>query len=134
MKVIKVLGVAIVFFLAASCNQENEQEGLVSKWHLIEQLMDPGDGSGTFQPVTSDKTLSFFEDGTFCSQNGSVCIGDLWSGGESSSGTYSETSMTMDVSDCTGGHVPLSYEMDGGFLVLNYACIKACREKYEQIN
>jgi hypothetical protein len=58
---IKVIlsSIAVMAFLSA-CNTENQNEGLVSKWHLIEQLMDPGDGSGTFQPVTSDKTISFF--------------------------------------------------------------------------
>ena len=117
----------------SSCNSP-EEDGLMTKWHLIEQLMDPGDGSGTFQPVSSDKTVSFFEDGTITSENGSICIGEVWSGGTSSSGTFSEATMTIDVANCTGGHVPLSYEMDNGFLILNYACIEPCREKYEQID
>ena len=127
-----LMAVSVSFF--AGCNQENDEEGLVSKWHLIAQLMDPGDGSGTFQPVSSDKTVSFFEDGTLTSENGSICIGEVRSGGTSSSGTFSEATMTIDVANCTGGHVPLSYEMDNGFLILNYACIEPCREKYEQID
>lgn len=131
---VKVISVALVICFVAACNLENGEEGLVSKWHLVEQLMDPGDGSGAFQPVTSDKTISFFEDGSVSSENGSICVGEVWSGGTSSSGTYSEVTMTIDVANCTGGHVPLSYEMDGGFLILNYPCIEPCQEKYEQIN
>ena len=105
---------------------------LVSKWALIEILADPGDGSGQFQPVSSDKTVEFFQDGTVTS-NGSICtMGTESTSG--SSGTYSEVDMTIDVVDCTGGHIPLSYEMDGSFLILNYACIEPCREKYEQTN
>ncbi|MCB0754507.1 MAG: hypothetical protein H6602_02955 [Flavobacteriales bacterium] len=127
-----ISSITVMAFLSA-CNTENQNEGLVSKWHLIEQLMDPGDGSGTFQPVTSDKTISFFEDGTVSSANGSICIGEVWSGASSSLGTYSETTMIIDVDNCTGGHVPLSYEMDGNYLILNYACIEPCREKYEQV-
>ncbi len=132
MKWYKVACVIAICSGFSACNTEKE-EALLSKWHLIEQLMDPGDGSGMFQPVSSDKTVSFFEDGSVSSEHGSICIGEVWSGGNSSSGTYSEATMTIDVDNCTGGHVPLSYQMDGGFLILNYACIEACREKYEQV-
>ena len=116
----------------SSCNNENEVPELVSKWALIEILADPGDGSGQFQPVSSDKTVEFFEDGTVTS-NGSICIMGTETG-SGSTGTYSQADMTIDVDNCTGGHVPLSYEMDGAYLILNYACIEPCREKYESVN
>jgi hypothetical protein len=122
----------VVFgIISSSCNTKEETPTIVSKWHLIEMLADPGDGSGQFQPVTSDKIVEFFEDGTITS-NGSICImGTENTSG--STGTYDSTTMTIDVDDCTGGHVPLSYEMDGSYLILNYACIEPCREKYEQV-
>jgi len=119
--------------IVAGCNQTEEAIDPTSKWHLVAQLMDPGDGSGTFQPVTSDKTVSFFEDGSLTSENGSICIGEVWSGGTSSTGTYSESTMIIEVDNCTGGHVSLSYELDGDHLILNYACIEPCREKYERL-
>lgn len=121
----------VATFSLSSCNTEEDPE-LINEWHLIEMLADPGDGSGTFQPVTSDKTILFFEDGTVTS-NGSICfMGTETASG--STGTYSEANMTIDVDDCIGGHVPLNYEMDGAFLILNYPCIEACREKYELVN
>lgn len=134
MKNISFILIAVLVSIFVGCNQTEENINPTSEWLLVAQLMDPGDGSGTFQPVTSDKTVSFFEDGTITSENGSICIGELWSGGTSSSGTYSESTMIIDVTNCTGGHAPLSYEMNGGFLILNYACIEPCREKYELVN
>lgn len=134
MKHLKILIAVFIVAIGSSCNETPEDTSdVVSSWKLIEQLMDPGDGSGTFQPVVSDKSLTFFADGTFSTENGSVCVGD-WQSNSTSSGTYSESTMIMMVDNCTGGHVPLSYEMDGAFLILNYACIEPCREKYEQVD
>ena len=52
----------ILFFAIGASLQactEEETDDLRNKWKLIEVLADPGDGSGTFQPVESDKTISF---------------------------------------------------------------------------
>lgn len=38
---------------------------LEGMWQLTAVLADPGDGSGTYQPVSSQKTLTFCMDGTF---------------------------------------------------------------------
>lgn len=60
--------------------------------------MDPGDGSGTFQAVESEKTITFFNDGMVTSS------GDLCSmfivGGNASSGTYSEVDAIIILDDC----------------------------------
>lgn len=116
--------------LCQSCNH-NEDPELVNKWHLIAQLADPGDGSGTFQPVESDKTVEFFADGTV-SSNGSMCTmtSEVGSG---SSGTYNDSTMTIYVDNCNLGTSPIAYELDGSFLILDYPCIEPCREKYEQV-
>ncbi len=132
MKYLKIIVAVLLVAASSSCNETPENPDFESRWKLIAQLMDPGNGSGTFQPVVSDKTVTFFADGTFTSENGSVCVGD-WQSTGSSSGTYSESTMIMTVDNCTGGHVPLSYELDGDHLILNYACIEPCREKYERL-
>ena len=121
----------LITLIIAGCNSETEEEGLVSKWHLIEMLADPGDGSGTFQPVSSDKTISFYEDGTV-SSNGSICTMSV-EVGSPSTGTYDAATMIIDVDDCSVGPFPLNYEMDASFLILNYPCIEPCVEKYEQV-
>ena len=70
MKYIQVTLLSLVVLLAVSCNSEDVE--LVNKWQLIEMLADPGDGSGGFEPVTSNKVIEFWDDGTITS-NGSIC-------------------------------------------------------------
>ncbi|MBI1288354.1 MAG: hypothetical protein GC178_12345 [Flavobacteriales bacterium] len=121
-----------MMFLFAACKHKDEVD-LLNKWHLIEQLADPGDGSGTFQPVDSEKTIQFFNDGTV-SSNGSLCTMNT-EVGSGSTGTYNTTDSTITVDGC-GNQLPypMTYQMEGQFLILNYPCIEPCREKYEQVD
>lgn len=127
----------LFIFLSAAlvlqaCNQEESEPDIVSNWHLIEQLADPGDGSGTFQPVSSGKTVQFFEDGTWNS-NGSLCTMSSESNNPST-GTFSVSDSTITVDDCGfAPPYPMTFQIQGGFLILNYPCIEPCREKYEPI-
>lgn len=119
---------AAITLLFSSCKKEEEPD-LVNSWKLIEVLADPGDGSGTFQPVTSDKVVSFYTDGTVTS-NASICTMETQVG-TSSTGTYSTVDSTIAVDDCVINGFPLTFEMSGSNLILNYPCIEPCREKYE---
>lgn len=116
-----------------SCDEKDDELQLLSKWHLIEQLADPGDGSGTFQPVTSNKTVEFLEDGTLTS-NGNLCNMDLQVG-DGSTGTYSLADSTILPNNCGfAPPFPMTFEIQNGFLIINYPCIEPCREKYEQVD
>lgn len=122
----------ILFFVAtallfSSCKKEESPE-LVNSWKLIEILADPGDGSGTFQPVTSDKVVSFYADGTVTS-NASICTMETQIG-NGSSGTYSSVDSTITVNGCATTGFPLTFEMSGANLILNYPCFEPCKEKY----
>ena len=114
-----------------ACNEAEEPE-LINEWKLIEQLMDPGDGSGTFQPVISDKTIEFFSDGTVTS-NGNLCTMSSASG-TGSSGTYDGTEMIITADNCGVAIFEIRYELSGENLILSYPCIEACREKYEAVD
>lgn len=133
---LKLLSVAAICVGMVACtaeNPEDREDGLTSKWQLMEQLADPGDGSGTFQPVLSQKTVSFYEDGSVVS-NGSLCYmtTDV---GNGSDGTFNSLDSTILVNGCDfSPPFPLTIEIVDGYLVLNYPCIEACREKYEQID
>lgn len=119
--------------LFSSCKKEEDgNPDLQHSWKLIAVLADPGDGSGTFQAVSSDKTVSFFLDGTV-SSNGSICTMGT-EVGTGSTGTYSVADSTINVDGCPVAHFPLTFEMQGANLILNYPCIEACREKYEPID
>ncbi|HTE01493.1 MAG TPA: hypothetical protein VK668_19535 [Mucilaginibacter sp.] len=65
------LAIAAILFISA-CKKANledktslkENASLTGKWRLVENLLDPGDGSGTWMPVTASTELTFNADGT----------------------------------------------------------------------
>lgn len=132
MKSKSILLFLFIGFLFSSCKKDEENSGLVNTWKLIEVLADPGDGSGTFQPVSSDKTVSFYEDGSVVS-NGQMCsMGIAVDNG--SSGTYSESEMAITPENCGFAAYVIYYEFENSNLILNHPCFEACREKYELVD
>lgn len=118
----------------ASCNDDDNTPGaepeLVNQWSLIEQLVDPGDGSGTFQPVESNKVIEFFSDGTVRS-NSTLCFMDPDGTNQTFTGTYDPDEMTINPDDCSDDDfLRLTYEQDGGILYLYYLCIEPCGQKF----
>ena len=57
-----------------SCDKDDDKstdKGLIGNWKLIEVLADPGDGSGTFAVVESNKIITFQQNGIITS-NGTL--------------------------------------------------------------
>ncbi|MDD3788879.1 MAG: hypothetical protein PHO94_09315 [Petrimonas sp.] len=85
----KILVLLIFCGVLFSCDKSDDTENteLIGKWKLTEVLADPGDGSGTFHKVSSNKTIEFQPNGAITS-NGSICemLGETTI---PSSGTYS---------------------------------------------
>lgn len=131
MKSSNILLLSILVFLFTSCKKDEIPE-LVNSWKLIEILADPGDGSGTFQPVTSNKVVSFYGDGTV-SCNGILCQMSTESG-TSSAGSYSESEMTITPENCGIMAYVITYELQNSNLILNHPCFEPCREKYELVD
>jgi hypothetical protein len=126
-----------VFFLLIfagfifSCDRKDEKtidSDIVGKWGLIEVLADPGDGSGTFHSVSSNKIIEFRANGTV-SSNGSICDMSI-EANESSNGTYSLADSTINSSNCSYSPMKITFEIQGSNLIINYPCIEACRAKY----
>jgi hypothetical protein len=123
-----------ILFLATltllGCKKEGD--GIVFEDHieafdsylLTEILADPGDGSGTFQPVNSEKVVELHPDGTITS-NGDLCrmTNEI---GVSSTGTYSLVDSTFSSADCND----ISFELNGNEMIVYYQCIEACRGKF----
>ena len=116
--------------LLISCKKENtnNQETTVSKWKLVEQLMDPGDGSGVFTPVISNKIITFYDDDTFTS-NGDVCSLNTETENESN-GKYLETEGALSIKNC---NLHLSVQIEEPYMIISYPCIEGCSHKYEKI-
>lgn len=121
------------FVLISSCSSTSEEvtvdQSEVGTWRLIEVLADPGDGSGTFQPVISSKTVTFETNGTV------RCLGNLCNLSIASSpqttGTYSRNTRSITTSNCN--QLQLTYEIIADELIINYPFIETCKSKYVRI-
>lgn len=128
----KLLLVLFTGLLILSCsnNSSNEVE-LIGKWQLAEVLADPGDGSGTFEAVESDKEIEFLSNNTVVS-NSALCT--MGVGSDQSLGSYDPESGYIHPQDCNGSNVRISYQIVDSKLQLSYMCIEACVEKYVKVN
>lgn len=120
--------------LLSSCNSGDDlspNTNLVGDWKLVEVLADPGDGSGTFSAVESNKILRFHQDGTVTS-NGSICSMSI-EANNPTSGTYSLTSSTINSPDCDNPDYNYQFELDGNTLIVIYPCIEPCQVKFSKI-
>jgi len=120
-----------LILIFTSCKKEEEQEpiaDLVGNWELIEMLADPGDGSGVFEPVVSDRQLSFFADGNLDCV-GNLCEFSFFSSGPITTGKYSiSTTLITDMS-CDENY-QIAFEVTSDTLILRYPCIEPCQAKY----
>jgi len=128
-KIIILFGILLTVF---SCDKSDDKQidtDLIGKWALIEVLADPGDGSGTFHPVQSNKIVEFHTDGTITS-NGTICDMSI-EANETTSGTYSLVDSTISPADCNYP-MKIKFEHSGSLLILYYPCFEPCRIKYEK--
>lgn len=127
-----IVFIGILGFLL-SCSKSDEKiitnTNIVGSWKLIEVLEDPGDLSGTFVSVSSNKTITFSNTGKITS-NGSMCDMSIESNTKSY-GTFLETNSTIHPSNCQNSEI--MYELNGNTLILMYPCIEPCKEKYIKI-
>ncbi len=121
---------SLVLLLSCDTNEITEQEDIIGKWQLIEVYSDPGDGSGEFNPVDSDKTIAFNKNGQFVS-NGIMCHMSI-EPTETSTGTYSLVKYTLTPDNCEYS-VELPYEVIGNELIISHFCIEGCGEKYKKV-
>lgn len=104
---------------------------LLGKWQLTEILADPGDGSGKFRDIKSNKIVQFNDDGTvesneeFCKFTTQPSSAD--------SGVYSieENKISAFCSDLEG---TVYFELKNSKLILHYPCFEGCSEKYVKMH
>ena len=120
--------ILVILSLFTSCKKK-ERDSLTGTWELKEVLMDPGNGSGVFTAVSSDKNLVFNTNGNVNS-NGIICDMSIESN-TSTSGTYSENDSTIISATCQ--NLIIKYELSGDTLILIYPCFEACKAKYIKV-
>lgn len=117
--------------MIACKDDEPIESGLIGKYTLIEVLADPGDGSGTYQPVNSSKTIEFRADGTITS-NGNLCNIST-DANNPSSGTYSLVDSTIQSPACNN-NLPFAirFYWDNDVVEIAYPCIEPCGARYRK--
>jgi hypothetical protein len=116
--------------VSCSKSDDNKNTDLIGKWKLIEVLVDPGDGSGTFQSVSSEKIIEFLSDGQVKS-NGSIC--DMSTESVSAStGTYSLSDSSINSSNCSNNSLKIRFHKKGSTLTISYPCDEGCIAKYSK--
>ena len=121
----------ISYVLLISCQDDEstlQKFELIGDWKLIEVLSDPGDDSGAFVFVDSDKTMTFHSDGTLTS-NGSLC-GLEYTSLVPTSGVYSLIDSTYTTDNCGWSDVHYTFETYENTLIVSYPCIEACQSKF----
>ena len=120
--------ILVIISFLTSC-KKNDRGSLTGTWELKEVLMDPGNGSGVFTAVGSDKNLVFNTNGNVNS-NGVICHMSIESN-TSTAGTYSEIDSTIISTTCP--NLILKYEVSGDTLILIYPCFEPCKAKYIKV-
>ena len=140
MKRVALFILSLIFINCASddTKPKDADEPLLGKWKIIERLVDPGDGSGTFQSIDSERTIEFFNNATV-TVNGVMC----YMATEVSShttGTYVSifgsdfNDGEITPPDCNYDGAKVWYKISGANLILWYQCIEGCGEKYIKVN
>lgn len=127
---IKIYSLFFLLLLLFSCSSDKNPE-LVGRWKLVAVLVDPGDGSGTFQSTSENKFLQFNPDNTLES-NSSHCLFTQESG-EGKEGSYSADALEIYF-NCNGESTRYSFQLVNNELILNFPlCIEPCQEKYQKV-
>jgi hypothetical protein len=120
----------LLLFFACTNDEDNENPELVGSWKLVEQYSDPGDGSGDYEPVDSEFTITFNEDGTFTA-NSNMCNMTADTVG-SASGKWDDASGSLEVVGCAFAGFGITYEIKESYLFIYYPCIEGCGQKFEK--
>lgn len=120
----------LTLLVLTACQDDDDQLSPVNgTWRLSAVLSDPGNGSGTFQPVDSDRILELRANGAYTA-TGDLCRFTT-DADASTTGVYNITDGTLFPDDCvTTGGTPLSLFIDGDELTIDYPCIEPCRHRY----
>lgn len=142
-QIIYIFLALLLFNCSSEDKNNNEENQLIGKWQAEAHLLDPGDGSGEFKPVETQRIIEFFSDGTV-KVNGDLCFLTIDIGSQES-GTYQIISddradtthdgeIIPDV-NCNSGFNTIYFDLTAnGKLIVWYSCIEPCGERFEKID
>ena len=131
----RLTSLLIIIATLTSCTKEDvflKNTELIGKWKLIEQYLDPGDGSGDFRPIESERIIEFFKNGKILS-NGSFCSMNSDTS-ENNTGSFNDEEVIIVKNGCNSSTYKINYKLIDGNLQLWYPCIEGCAQKFQKIN
>lgn len=139
----KKLSIFLFLFILYGCSEEvnpcdNPEfdctASVESHWELIEVLADPGNGSGSFNEVSSERNIIFLTDNTFISE-GLLCNPDL-TNTEIHTGNirYGDSENTLEFEACDNTIDQVRFVIEGDELLVYFQCIEACIHKYKRVD
>ncbi|HYC27652.1 MAG TPA: hypothetical protein VEB42_02535 [Chitinophagaceae bacterium] len=125
----KYLAIILSAVMILSCKRTvcpvETDSTLVGKWKFIEYLMDPGDGSGTWQPAQANQTyVQFNADGSMSSDLGMLT-------GYTRYEIQPDSSLLLTTPPATNSF-PLRFKITGNTLELNPPCFEKCGFKFRK--
>ena len=133
----KFFFVLVTLSMLLSCSEDNSRKSetneFLGKWKMTETLIDPGDGSGTYVPVSGEYFLEFFPNGTV-GTNYMLCTLSGTNTGSYTSPYFAEEQYIQSQTCNANQDFQIYYQMDGENLILYYPCIEACQVKFMRIN
>lgn len=118
-----------IFGLFGFSYAQNIDTKFAGEWELIETMIDPGDGSGKFNKVNSDKTLTIRINGNIES-NGNLCQLTTKADNRTKAQLIRNKNETI-LDSCKKGY-KIYYELREDFLIVYYPCKETCAEKYKK--
>lgn len=132
----KLLLLLVAAFALPACQEDQDDRlnlaVLEGTWLLTEVLFDPGDGSGEFRKIDSERQMSLAPDNTY-NANYDVC--QAIEEGEKFSGSFERIDAQEFLIPCAGSLLnSVQGRLEDGFLVLYYPCDEPCAYKFRKIS
>ncbi len=116
----------ILLTIAIGCSKSTTQTGkdsIVGKWLEIQYLADPGDGSGTWQTYSGNKSYLIFNADSSGESSGTPSLKYYH--------LLSDSTLTLEFDN--GNSFLNSYKIENNTLTLTGGCIEACGSKYTKV-
>jgi len=130
------LKISSTFTISFACNNDDfadMQPEPDASWKMVGYLSDPGDGSGTFTSVDSNKIINLFDNGIF-SSNGNICNMLSTDSDSNTEGIYDIQNFTLNAAECDNQtNISIRYQIVGNTMHLFYPCKETCYVKYTKI-
>ncbi|PPK84575.1 hypothetical protein CLV84_3737 [Neolewinella xylanilytica] len=126
----RLLPLLALLFIACSKDDSITPDEILGTWKLTEVYLDPGDGSGSFEPADYEREITFYADSTYRTSRQICTILDQDEG--PGTGRYSPGEDVIFPTECRIG-AEYTYSVDGRELTISYLCFEGCAERYEKL-